>query len=148
MFIYKTTQANHSSEFEWLGLEPSNYGPSKFRTRSVFEPPLYCQPKFQSNLRENWCIRQDWKLRDGCVGLSGSFDLRLVDQSQTPLLRYQWHLRTVSAWLVLEQRWKSPSCMVSCLKCSKDRTSCSKCSKDRISCSKCSKDRTSCCEIS
>ena len=41
MFIYKTTQANHGSEFEWLGLEPNDHGPSEIGTCSVFEPPLY-----------------------------------------------------------------------------------------------------------
>ena len=35
------TQANHGSVFKWLGLEPNDYGPSEFRTRSEFEPPLY-----------------------------------------------------------------------------------------------------------
>ena len=35
------TQANHGSVFKWLGLEPNDYGPSKIRTCSVFEPPLY-----------------------------------------------------------------------------------------------------------
>ena len=39
--LKKTTQASHSSVFEWLGLEPNNYEPSEIRTRSVFEPPLY-----------------------------------------------------------------------------------------------------------
>ena len=43
MFIYKTTQANHGSEFEWLGLEPNDYEPSEYRTCSVFEPLLYLQ---------------------------------------------------------------------------------------------------------
>ena len=41
MFIYKMTQANHGSEFEWLGLEPNDYEPSEYRTCSVFEPLLY-----------------------------------------------------------------------------------------------------------
>ena len=27
--------------FEWLGPELNDYGPSKYRTCSVFEPPLY-----------------------------------------------------------------------------------------------------------
>ena len=53
LFICKTTQARvailnvwfsngKSSVFEWLGLEPNNFGfgPSEFRTHSEFEPPL------------------------------------------------------------------------------------------------------------
>ena len=36
---YKTTWANNSSVFEWLGPKPNRYGPSKYWTCSVFEPP-------------------------------------------------------------------------------------------------------------
>ena len=35
------TQANHDSEFKWLGLEPNDHRPSEIGTCSVFEPPLY-----------------------------------------------------------------------------------------------------------
>ena len=31
-----------SSVFNWLGPKPKDYGPSEYRTCSVFKPPLYC----------------------------------------------------------------------------------------------------------
>ena len=59
--MYKTTQANHGSEFKWLGLEPNDHGPSEIGTCSVFEPPLYnvvnLSPRFFFNfsgLDETW----------------------------------------------------------------------------------------------